>query len=116
MKLEILSTAPGFSDIGSSQVTPFEFIRDASFAPNNFQQYARGDAEDTATLHRQQLRVGNAIDLTQWMIAVAGDGDAYAQYKDDIFANFDLDADRGYFHRTWEGEIEPDRVQDFTFI
>jgi hypothetical protein len=116
LELERPTTVPGLSDIGSSQVTPFEFIRDVPFVPDDFWSYARADAQGTETLHRQRLRVGNAIDLTQWMITVASNTDLYDQYGNDVFANFDLDADRGYFHKTWRGKIEPDRVRNFMYI
>jgi hypothetical protein len=122
LELERKATVPGFSDIGSYQVTPFEFIRDVPFVPDDFWPYARAaDAQATETLHHetlhhQRLRVGNAIGLTQWMITVASNEDLYDQYGNDVFANFDLDADRGYFHKTWEGKIEPDRVRGFRYI
>jgi hypothetical protein len=122
LELERPPTAPGFIDIGSSQVTPFEFIRDRSFFRHDFRPYARAaDVQATKTLHRetwrgQRLPVGNAIGLTQWMITVAASGADADLITSDVFANFDLDGDRGYFYKTWEGKIESDIVRSVRYI
>jgi hypothetical protein len=112
--LEQPLTVPGFSQPGSADVTPWEFIRDAPFNQSAFLSYAQAGAQagehDTMSLHRQRLHVGNATDLTQWMISVASSEDETALHGNAVFADFDLDGDRGYFYRTWKGEILPDRV------
>jgi hypothetical protein len=124
LELEHPRTVPGFSDVGSSQVTPFEFIRDVAFIPDDFWPYARAaDVQATRILHDETLRglrlpVGNAMGLTQWMITVASDtnADLYDQYGNDVFANFDLDGDRGCFYKAWKGRIESDRVRRVQYI
>jgi hypothetical protein len=49
--------------------------------------------------------------MSKWLITMATSEDECNQRGDVIFANFDLDADRGYFYRTWKGEISSDRVR-----
>jgi hypothetical protein len=50
------------------------------------------------------------------MITVAASGADADLITSDVFANFDLDGDRGYFYKTWEGKIESDIVRSVRYI
>jgi len=96
--------APAFYPQGSLTVTPYDFIKDVDPDMAAFGSYAQATKPDeTKVLHSppNPLRVGNAIDLATFMIQNAHNNNCSV----DVFTNFDLDSDRGYFYKTWGGTI-----------
>lgn len=109
------TTVPGFAPPGSEEVTPAHFMYEVPFVDETaLTRYAEAKEVDeggTSALHAEGVQVGNAVKLTQWLINKASDEGECDRLGHVIFANFDLDADRGYFYRTWKGLIYRNRVQ-----
>jgi len=92
----------------SNLVTPLDFIRTTPFSLADLLSYAGSSNPDlTRQYERQQKRIGNAIDFTTWMIQTAGDASASEEHKSAAFTNWNLDSDRGYGYKAWEGTIVP---------
>ena len=90
----------------SDTVTPNAFIKDRPLIWQNLAAYAQSRTpEMTRSIERDFLKIGNATDLTAWMIATASDPAANARMKALVFTNWNLDADRGYGYKTWQGAI-----------
>ncbi len=103
---ELPTTHPAFYPEGSETVTPADFIQGQPFSFFNFKNYAAApDIARTTSLYWQDCRVGNAVELCAKMIEIAFDSTSAAEDKDAVFTNFDLDADRGYFFKTWKGTL-----------
>jgi hypothetical protein len=113
--LENPYTAPDFNN-NWYDVTPDEFINIVPFDAAAFAAYAGASSpQATRDIHSfQGLRVGNATDLTKWLITVAAAGSDAE--KESAFTNFDLDGDRGYFYRTWQGNIGSTSVTGESFV
>lgn len=105
--LEFPTTVADFYGAAAT-TTPDHFIR-GSWVPFDFaslEMYAKSKSpEQTRGLERKGYRIGNATDLTAWMIGVASDPGAGEDLKRIAFTNWNLDADRGYGYKAWEGEI-----------
>ncbi len=65
---------------------------------------ARSPAE-THQLNAQCRNIGNATDLTTFMIATAADENASGTATAMAFANWNLDGDRRYAGKTWSGTL-----------
>jgi hypothetical protein len=108
--LEYPTTAADFYTQGQD-VLPEQFIRQRPFDKGALQKYAAAaDPQATTNLHSQGVCMGNAVDMTAWMIATAHHPPNPGA-KDLVFTNWNLDADRGYGYKTWAGDIPPDGGQ-----
>ena len=67
--------------------------------------------EATRKLESAGRRIGNAIDLTAWVIQTAADDGAEAGAKGVAHTDWNLDSDRGYGYKVWSGDI-PDGPDD----
>jgi hypothetical protein len=90
----------------NASVTPDVFINEEPLDLDALAAYAASPSpEKTWNLHRACRRIGNATDLTTWMIGIASDVDAPDDLRDLAHTNWNLDADRGYAYKTWEGRL-----------
>jgi hypothetical protein len=98
---------------GSAPKDPRQFIEELAFSEANLAEYANADGPGTSdTIARQGKVIGNAIDLTAWMIGTANDNGAAESARDVCFADWNLDADRGYGYKTWKGDVAPTAVNN----
>ncbi len=90
--------------------TPDRFINEEPFSERNLQMYAHNanSPEQTRSLHRDYLSIGNSRDFTVWMIRHANDSDITASIRNMLYADWNLDGDRGYGYRTWRGNVPND--------
>lgn len=105
--LEFPETAADFQQ-SSQSVTPDIFIRNRNqrFDRAALQSYAQSQSpQDTRGLQQRQMSIGNATELTAWMIATAAEPIISASELNLLFTNWNLDADRGYGYKTWTGTI-----------
>lgn len=101
--VEQIPTSPNFDETSSPDGSPASFIREEPFSIDVLREYANAGLGQIADLWRSCARIGNATDLAAWMIqAAAGPPNADRKLA---FTNWNLDADRGYGFRTWEGRI-----------
>jgi len=93
--------------------SPDSFIRLTSFHAASLGAYAFAETpQDTRDLHAKRLTIGNAVELTEWMITNADpeatDTDPIQQT---VFCDWNLDGDRGYAYKCWEGLVpDPNRL------
>ncbi|OUS01055.1 hypothetical protein A9Q86_09940 [Flavobacteriales bacterium 33_180_T64] len=86
------------------------FIFDTPFNFDALKLYAESDEiKDTVKLYQGSLRIGNAVDFTSWVIENAIDESAAEDIKKIVYTNWNLDADRGYGYKTWEGDVPKDK-------
>ena len=117
--LEQPTTAADFYS-SSPSVTPDDFIRNRPFDLRALTSYANSESpEQTRSIERDQLKIGNAIDLTEFMIAVAANPAANKNHVKIAFTNWNLDSDRGYGYKAWEGIVPSEqenevREEEFT--
>jgi hypothetical protein len=98
-------TLPDFNP-SETTITPDEFIKDRPFYEPSLIAYANSDSPAaTRGLGLKLLNIGNATDLTAWMIRVANDSQAGDDMKNVAFTNWNLDSDRGYGYKVWKGVI-----------
>lgn len=103
--LESPATAADFNS-SSHLITPNVFIKDTPFSLKALAAYAQSmSPENTRRLEEDESSIGNATDLTAWMIAAAHDGVAEDKLRGLVYTNWNLDADRGYGYKTWRGAI-----------
>ncbi|VAX32381.1 hypothetical protein MNBD_NITROSPIRAE03-133 [hydrothermal vent metagenome] len=90
--------------------TPDCFINEEPFSERNLGMYAHNanSPEQTRSLHRDYLSIGNSRDFTVWMIRHANDSDITATIRNMLYADWNLDGDRGYGYRTWRGNVPDD--------
>ncbi len=99
---ELPTTTPAFYP-RNNRTTPDIFIHDAPFDENAVIAYANANSpQATRALHSQQLQIGNAIDFTTWMMKNARNP-ATAVSQRAVFADWNLDGDRGYAYKCWDG-------------
>lgn len=95
----------------NAPMDPRQFIESLPFSKQNLKKYADagtpGEANNAA---REGRVIGNAIDLTAFMITTANDANATAIARRTCFANWNLDSDRGYGYKTWTGQVDPTAV------
>lgn len=83
---------------------PGQFIRMDAFNSNALKKYALSQSpQDTRALQDQGLRIGNAVDFTVWMITNASHSPE--QNSNIVYANWNLDSDRGYGAKCWQGIV-----------
>ncbi len=106
-EFEYPTTAADFYQ-SSLGVTPDVFItnRNRRFDRAALQSYAQSPSpQDTRDLQRLPMSIGNATELTAWMIATATEPLISATELNLLCTNWNLDADRGYGYKTWTGII-----------
>jgi len=86
--------------------TPDRYICQDPFNFNAWRAYALANGPgQTRSLQSDRLAIGNATDLTAWMIANAHDTASVPERDAVLFAHWNLDADRGYGYRAWSGNV-----------
>jgi len=102
---ELPLTTPNFAAPGAD-TTPDSFINQTPLSLKVLRMYARaGSPAVTRRLAARCLRIGNATDLTAFMISVAADTGASSSELEMAHANWNLDSDRGYGYKTWAGSL-----------
>ena len=103
--LESPTTAADFQAF-SGNVTPSSFMEETIFSESVLAEYAKSPSPaDTRKLEREKKRIGNALDLTMWMVKKAMDPSASSSELATAFTNWNLDSDRGYGYKTWNGTL-----------
>jgi hypothetical protein len=86
------------------------FIFEKPFNFDILKLYANSESiEETVNLYRGFLTIGNAVDFTSWVIENAIDESSEEDIKKIVYTNWNLDADRGYGYKTWEGDVPKDK-------
>ena len=101
--------------------TPNRFIHEEPFNERALRMYALSAANpgQTRSLEQDRLAIGNATSFTAWMIGQANDATAPEDVKKILYANWNLDADRGYGYRTWRGTVpssDPFTVENEQYV
>ncbi len=111
-------TSAGFHEYGI-EVTPDRYIFQDPFNFNAWRAYALSNGPvETRSLQSDRLSIGNATDFTAWMVANAHDPHRPPEVDAVLFADWNLDADRGYGYRAWSGVVphaDPYEVEDETY-
>lgn len=101
------ATIPNF-DPPLDTITPDQFITLTPLNLGALAAYAASPSPArTRALYRRCLRIGNATDLTAWMIGIASNPEAPGAARAVAFTNWNLDSDRGYGYKTWRGILPP---------
>jgi len=92
------------------QSTPDRFICEEPLNEQALHMYAisANDPGQTRSLQKDRLSIGNSTDLTAWMIRHANDPNITEEVQKMLYADWNLDADRGYGYRTWRGSVPND--------
>lgn len=101
------STAAGFYPPGIES-TPDRFIKhkEEPLDEEALSLYALSpDPVQTRSIEGQMRSIGNATDFTAWMIQCANNENIPDDIVPVLFANWNLDADRGYGYLTWRGFV-----------
>lgn len=102
---ELPVTTANFAAPGAD-TTPDSFINQEPLNLKVLRMYARsGSPAETRSLAARCLRIGNATDLTAFMIGVAANPAASTAEHEMAHANWNLDSDRGYGYKTWAGSL-----------
>ena len=90
--------------------TPDRFICEEPLNEQALHMYAisANDPGQTRSLQKDRLSIGNSTDLTAWMIRHANDQNITEEVQKMLYADWNLDADRGYGYRTWRGSVPND--------
>lgn len=109
-ELEAPSTTADFNQ-QSRDILPSIFIDNTSNLPfdiNALNLYAFADTpENTRSIQRDLRRMGNATAFTNWMISNSITG----LDPNIIYANWNLDSDRGYGYKNWKGHLKQNRLE-----
>ncbi|HIP24217.1 MAG TPA: hypothetical protein EYG79_11580, partial [Rhodobacteraceae bacterium] len=105
---ECMATIPAFHTPASipnqSVVTPQHFMRQEPFSAAALAAYANANSpEQAAQLRENGHVIGNAVALCSWMIRNAEN----SAEENTVFANWNLDGDRGYGAKSWSGILPP---------
>lgn len=104
-ELEAPATAADFH-MPSEDVNPSIFIDNTPAIPfsiESFNLYAFADAPThTRSIERDYRSIGNATAFTGWMISNAVTG----MDPNMLYANWNLDSDRGYGYKNWKGTLK----------
>ncbi|MCJ7457396.1 MAG: zinc dependent phospholipase C family protein [candidate division Zixibacteria bacterium] len=114
--IETMQTAPEFY-IYSPPTEGVDFIENLVYNPSVLREYASaGTPQDTVQLEYNRKRIGNATDFAKWMITVAAE--ISTQDEQIAYTNWDLDSDRGYAYKTWNGrlDVSENKVVDETYV
>lgn len=90
----------------SAETTADGFVGDQPLDLEALAAYADSpDAATTRRLEKAGTRIGNAVDLTAWVIQAAADGDADERERELAHTDWNLDSDRGYGYKAWRGDV-----------
>ena len=93
--------------------TAHEFIRRVPFDLQALFSYANSpSAAATRKLESAGRRIGNAVDLTAWVIQTAANEGAAEPDRTVAHTDWNLDSDRGYGYKTWRADHLPGDVND----
>ncbi|MCK5137804.1 MAG: hypothetical protein KAR19_18605 [Bacteroidales bacterium] len=96
----------------SSDVNPRVFITEKPFNLNNLNAYAASPSPmHTREIEKDEKQIGNAVDFTKWLISRATDPNASNAEKDLLKTDWNLDSDRGYGYKNWEGIFDTQRFR-----
>jgi len=102
------------------EATPDIYIQEAPFDEDVLRMYAAAEApHQTRSLESDRHVIGNAVDFTAWMIRLAQDVNRPDDILPVLFADWNLDSDRGYGYHMWRGTVphsEPYEVDDETYL
>jgi len=115
---ELPGTWPNFA-LPGDPTTPDTFIIEQPFRLNALSAYATSrNPRRTAELYSRCTSIGNATDLSAWMIGVAADSGASNDTANIAHANWNLDSDRGYAYKTWAATLPFDSMHplDVTYV
>jgi|Deesub1362B_J571_1020462.scaffolds.fasta_scaffold08336_1 hypothetical protein len=105
----------------SVAATPDLFISQEPFHETSLRNYALVAASpgQTRSFQYDRMSIGNARDFTAWMIRHASDPGTSGDTLKILYANWNLDADRGYGYRTWKGTVptaDPYAIPDEVYV
>ena len=101
----------------SAPFDPRQFIEALPFSQQNMAEYAQAATPaDSFSISQQGKTMGNAVDMTAFMIATANNPSATTTAKNTTFANWNLDGDRGYGYKTWTGGIGDTAITGEEFV
>lgn len=102
---ELPTTVPNANAL-TSDTNPNSFINQEPFKVENLTRYAESrNPRSTRRLASACRRIGNATDLTAFMVTTANDSSASGRERAIAHANWNLDSDRGYGYKTWLGRL-----------
>lgn len=110
-----IETPPTVADFhpSSEATTAHEFIRRVPFDLDALFAYANSpSAAATRKLESAGRRIGNAVDLTAWVIQTAANQSADERHRRVAHTDWNLDSDRGYGYKTWLADRLPRDVND----
>ncbi|MEE2959673.1 MAG: hypothetical protein VYA34_02930, partial [Myxococcota bacterium] len=88
-----------------SSAPPAQFMTDEAFSSQVVRLYASCTSpKQTRALHLKRYSIGNARDYTAWMIQTALTS-ADVNDRNAVFADWNLDSDRGYGYKNWTGTV-----------
>ena len=104
-ELENPSTVADFFQL-SELVKPNQFIEKISFSIPGVEAYALSQSPaETRELERNNVRMGNAVDFTSWLISSINNNLTNREELT-VFADWNLDSDRGYGYKSWDGSYD----------
>jgi hypothetical protein len=96
----------------SSIVTPTVFMDQIPFSEENLFAYAGASNPDRSrALGGDGLRIGSARGFTSWMIDKAAQNDLNSATENVLYTNWNLDSDRGYGYKEWNGHLLEDQLR-----
>lgn len=102
------TTAADFNEAVNS-IFPDTFIEKVEFNLNNLTAYANAtNPGSTRDYHHSEKRIGNATDFSKWLILNSANNDTSTATQDIVFADWNLDSDRGYGYKNWRGLFDMD--------
>jgi hypothetical protein len=103
--IELPPTVANFA-APTADTTPDVFINQEPFSLDNLTRYALAvTPTHTRRLYTRCFRIGNATDLAAWVIGTAADPGAAETARAIAHTNWNLDSDRGYGYKTWQGPL-----------
>jgi len=100
--------------------TPDRFINEEPFNEEILRQYALSAYPgQTRSLQCDRISICNAKDFTAWMIRHANESNPTNNIQKILYANWNLDSDRGYGYRTWSGNVpnaEPFTIENEEYL
>jgi hypothetical protein len=101
--------------------TPDRFISEEPFNETAVRTYAISAESpgQTRSIQSDRMSIGNARDFTAWMIQNAHADNLSDEILKILYTNWNLDSDRGYGYRTWNGVVpnaDPYSVEDEGYI
>jgi len=94
--------------------TPERFISEEPFSEEALKLYtlSADDPAKTRSIQYDRRSIGNATAFTSWMIKHANDSTPDTEIQKMLYADWNLDSDRGYGYLTWRGKVPEDDPYD----